>query len=100
MPVGGLNPEAVFNQYRIGGKHVWLPNKDSSFHHKLYGIPGGSKFLDEKDHVVPPLREILSLIAEGDMILSLSAPERLKKDSSLSMKQRERALKRIEVGIP
>src|SRR5512147_174831 len=30
--VGGLNPEAVLTSYRIGGKHVWLPNKDSSFH--------------------------------------------------------------------
>jgi hypothetical protein len=54
--VGGLNPEAVLTSYRIGGKHVWLPNKDSSFHHKLYGIPGGIEVLDEKDHVVPPLR--------------------------------------------
>ncbi len=38
--VGGLNPEAVSVSYRIGGKIVWLPNMDASFHHKIMGKPG------------------------------------------------------------
>ena len=97
--VGGLNPEAVLTSYRIGGKHVWLPNKDSSFHHKLYGIPGGIEVLDEKEEVVPPLREILGLIAEGDMILSLS--HQSVKERFIIIDEAKRAgVKRIEVGHP
>ncbi len=97
--VGGLNPEAVLTSYRIGGKHVWLPNKDFSFHHKLYGIPGGIEVLDEKDHVVPSLREILSLMAEGDMILSLS--HQSVKERFIVIDEAKRAgVKRIEVGHP
>ena len=69
--VGGLNPEAVFCSYRMGGKFVWLPNKDASFHRKIMGLPGGIEVLDERDRIVPPLKEILKMIAEGDMVLSL-----------------------------
>jgi hypothetical protein len=97
--VGGLNPEAVLTSYRIGGKHVWLPNKDSSFHHRLYGIPGGIKVLDENDEVVPSLREILSLVAEGDMILSLS--HQSVKERFIIIDEAKRAgVRRIEVGHP
>src|SRR4030066_1116933 len=97
--VGGLNPEAVLTSYRVGGKHVWLPNKDSSFHHKLYGIPGGIEVLDENDHVVPSLREILSLIAEGDMILSLSH-QSVKERFIIIDEEKRAGVKRIEVGHP
>jgi hypothetical protein len=69
--VGGLNPEAVRVSHRIGGKFIWLPNIDASFHHKVMGTPGGIEVLDENDRVLPPLREILAMIAEGDMVLSL-----------------------------
>jgi hypothetical protein len=97
--VGGLNPEAVLTSYRIGGKHVWLPNKDASFHHRLFGIPGGIEVLDENDEVVPALREILSLVAEGDMILSLS--HQSVKERFIIIDEAKRAgVRRIEVGHP
>lgn len=69
--VGGLNPEAVRVSHRIGGKFVWLPNLDASFHHRVMGMPGGIEVLDENDKIVPNLNEILAIIAEGDMVLSL-----------------------------
>ena len=97
--VGGLNPEAVLTSYRIGGKHVWLPNKDSSFHHKLYGIPGGIEVLDENDRVVPELREILALIAEGDMVLSLSH-QSVKERFIIIDEAKKAGVERIELGHP
>ena len=97
--VGGLNPEAVLTSYRIGGKHVWLPNKDASFHHKLYGVPGGIEVLDENDQVMPALREILGLIAEGDMILSLSH-QSVKERFIIIDEARRAGVKRMEVGHP
>ena len=97
--VGGLNPEAVLTSYRIGGKHVWLPNKDSSFHHRLYGTPGGIDPLDEHDRIVPELREILALIAEGDMVLSLSH-QSVKERFIIIDEARKMGVKRIEVGHP
>jgi len=70
--VGGLNPEAVIVNARLGGRVVWPPNVDSSHYHKLIGIPGGIDILDENDKIVPEMREILALIAEGDLVLSMS----------------------------
>jgi len=97
--VGGLNPEAVLTSYRIGGKHVWLPNKDASFHHKLFGNPGGIEVLDEHDRVLPGLRDVLELIAEGDMVLSLSH-QSVKERFIIIDEARKAGVKRIEVGHP
>ena len=97
--VGGLNPEAVLTSYRVGGRHIWLPNKDSSFHHKLYGIPGGIELLDEKDEVVPALRDILALIAEGDMVFSLSH-QSVKERFIIIDEAKKLGVKRIEVCHP
>lgn len=97
--VGGLNPEAVNVSYRIGGKVVWLPNLDASFHHKVMGIPGGIEVLDENDHIVPPLREIFTMIAEGDMVLSL-CHQSTKERFILIDEARKAGIKRIEVCHP
>jgi len=97
--VGGLNPEAVLTSYRVGGKHVWLPNKDASFHHKLYGIPGGIEVLDENDRVLPELREVLDLVAEGDMVLSL-CHQSVKERFIIIDEAKKAGVKRIEVGHP
>jgi len=70
--VGGLNPAAVLASARIGGKIVWPPGVDSSHYHKLLGVPGGIDVLDENDNVVPAMKEILGLIAEGDLVLNMS----------------------------
>lgn len=69
--VGGLNPDAVVSAYRLGGKYVWLPNLDATHHRKVVNEPGGIEVLDENDQVVPELKEILKLIAEGNMVLGL-----------------------------
>ncbi len=70
--VGGLNPAAVVASARIGGKIVWPPGVDSSHYYKLLGVPGGIDVLDENDNVVPAMKEILGLIAEGDLVLNMS----------------------------
>ena len=69
---GGLNPAAVIASARIGAKVVWPPGVDSSHYYKLMGVPGGIDVLDENDNVVPAMKEILSIIAEGDLVLNLS----------------------------
>ncbi len=71
--VGGLNPAAVVASARIGGKIVWPPVTDSSHFRKLLGVSGGIDILDENDNVVPAMKEILGLIAEGDLVLNMSA---------------------------
>ena len=70
--VGGLNPAAVVVSARLGGRVVWPPGVNSSHYHKLLGVPGGIDVLDENDNVVPAMKEILGLIAEGDLLLNLS----------------------------
>jgi hypothetical protein len=97
--VGGLNPEAVNVSCKVGGKFVWLPNMDASFHHKVMGIPGGIDVLDENDRVVPPLREILAMIAESDMILSL-CHQGTKERFIIIDEAKKIGVKRIEICHP
>lgn len=97
--VGGLNPEAVSVSYRVGGKVVWLPNLDASFHHKVMGTPGGIDVLDENDDVVPPLREIFAMIAERDMVLSL-CHQSTKERFILIDEARKAGINRIEICHP
>ncbi len=70
--VGGLNPAAVVVSARIGAKVVWPPGVDSKHFRKLLGLPDGIDILDENDNVVPAMKEILELIAEGDLVLNMS----------------------------
>jgi hypothetical protein len=97
--VGGLNPEAVNVSYRVGGKFVWLPNVDASFHRKIMGTPGGIEVLDENDRIVPPLREIFDMIVEGDMVLSL-CHQSTKERFILIDEARKAGIKKIEVCHP
>ena len=80
--VGGLNPDAVIAAYRLDGKYVWLPNLDSSHHRNVVnqGVGQGIDLIDDNDNVVPKAKEVLELIAEGDMVLGVghqSTRERL-----------------------
>jgi len=97
--VGGLNPEAVLASYKMGGRFVWLPNRDASFHHKVMGTPGGINVLDESDQVVPALKEIFAMIAEGDMILSL-CHQGTKERFIMIDEAKKIGVKRIEVCHP
>jgi len=80
--VGGLNPDAVVAAYRLDGKYVWLPNLDSSHHRNVVnqGVGQGIALIDENDNVVHKAKEVLELVAEGDMVLGVghqSTRERL-----------------------
>lgn len=97
--VGGLNPEAVSANYRVGGRFVWLPNMDASFHRKVMGIPGGIEVLDRDDKIVPELRDVLSLIAEGDMVLSI-CHQSTKERFVIIDEARKMGVKRIELVHP
>jgi len=95
--VGGLNPDAVVSSYRLGGKYVWLPNMDAAHHRKIVGVKGGIRLLNDQNEVVPELKEILHLIAEGDMVLGVghnSTKERFAVvDEAIKM-----GVKRIEIN--
>ncbi len=97
--VGGLNPEAVISSYRLGGKFVWLPSYDANHHRRIIGQAEGQGIdtIDENDNVVPKLKEILDIIAETDMVLSLchqSTRERV----MVVREAVKRGVKRIEIG--
>ena len=70
--VGGLNPAAVEANARIGGRVVWTPTSDAGHFYYLCGKSGGIEVVDENGNVVPPMKEILSLIAEGDLVFNIS----------------------------
>ncbi len=38
----------------------------------MYGIPGGIEVVDEDGNVVPPMKEIISLIADGDLVFGIT----------------------------
>lgn len=85
--VGGLNPEAVDQSIKLGGRMVWMPTLGAQHHIEFFG---GSHFgsamrqressreppsrgitiLDERARVVPAVREILKLIVAADICLS------------------------------
>ncbi len=97
--VGGLNPSAVAASIAMGGKMVWMPTRDASHHKRASGETGGIDVLDSNGNVTPQLKEIFSLIAESDAVLSLthqSTRERL----TLIDEAKKSGIKRIEVGHP
>ena len=97
--VGGLNPEAVIASSRIGGKVVWPPNVDSRHQRKLEGLEGGIDLLDENDNPLPLMKEILSLMAEGDQVLAMSAIS-TKERFILIDEAKKMGIKRMEVVHP
>ena len=72
--VGGLNPDAVKRCLGFPGfQYVWMPMVDS-YHHKrvVYDDWSGAgiHILDERGRVVPPLKEILKICADHDLIVA------------------------------
>jgi hypothetical protein len=82
--VGGLNPYAVELALRMGGRMVWFPTLSSNAHVKHHehhdtGFPTSEvelrpneiiTILDEKGAVLPEVRDILSVIAAEDAVLT------------------------------
>lgn len=98
---GGLNPAAVDAAARCGGKVIWTPSVDSSHHYRVMGITKaqGIDVLDEKDKVLPALKEIFSLIAESEMLLSI-CHQSTKERYILIDEARKAGVKRIELVHP
>jgi len=94
--VGGLNPEAVLVSARLGGRYVWMPNVDASYQYKFWDKPGGIDVLDEKGNMVPILKSIFSLIAEGDMVLGI-CHQTVKERFVLIDEAKKAGIKRIEI---
>ncbi len=83
--VGGINPAAVEAALRLGGKEVWMPTIDSSFHASLHGGTGGYDFqkggrtkadgipvVDREGAILDEVYEVLELIREHRAILGTS----------------------------
>ncbi|MDQ7910446.1 DUF6282 family protein [Phytohabitans sp. ZYX-F-186] len=82
--VGGLNPYAVELALRMGGRMVWFPTLSSAahvHHHEQHdtGFPTAEvdlrtneiiSILDERGAVLPEVRDILSVIAAEDAVLT------------------------------
>ena len=83
--VGGWNPHAVDHTIKLGGKIVWLPTV-SAANHLAHVESGKTKTfpktqqrmldqlpmsaLDDNGRLIDPVKQILDLIAEGDIILA------------------------------
>jgi hypothetical protein len=82
--VGGLNPYAVELALRMGGRMVWFPTLSSAAHVKHHehhdtGFPTSEvelrpneiiSILDDRGAVLPEVRDILSVIAAEDAVLT------------------------------
>jgi hypothetical protein len=83
---GGLNPLAVDNSIKLGGRMVWMPTLSAQHHIDHFGgshfgkamkgktetrvVPRGIRVLDDHGELVPAAREILELIASAGICLS------------------------------
>jgi hypothetical protein len=72
--VGGFNPEAVKKCLGFPGmKYVWMPMVDS-YHHRRVVYDDwsgfGLSFLDDQRQVIAPVKEILRIIADNDLVLA------------------------------
>jgi hypothetical protein len=68
--VGGLNPAAVEAALKLGARQIWMPTISAANHLRvIHGTQGGICVLDEEVRLRSPVFEILSLIAEKDVIL-------------------------------
>lgn len=85
--VGGLNPDAVDQCIKLGGRMVWMPTLSAQHHIDFFGgshfgkamkatgparetTPQGLSILDGAGRVRPEVRDILALVATNDICLS------------------------------
>lgn len=66
--IGGLNPIAVETGLKMGAKVVWMPTTSAANQLAKNNMTGGIECV-ENGKVVKPLRDILKLIKEYDVIL-------------------------------
>lgn len=96
--VGGINPHAVEAALQLGGKVVWLPTLHSVRHRQLRGLSGGVETV-AGGRPVPPLIDVLKLIAEHGAVLGTGhlAPEEI---FVVAEEARKRGVERIVVTHP
>jgi len=97
--IGGLNPQAVESVAGLGGRVIWTPNLDSSHQMKITGASGGIEVIDENDKPVPELLEVFRLIAEHDLVLSITHHS-TKERFIMVDAAREAGIRRIEIDHP
>lgn len=80
--VGGLNPHAVESEIRYGARIVWMPTVTAANHLRYFGKPGftgystefrpveGITVLGPDGALVPPVKEILEIVAEANVVLA------------------------------
>lgn len=69
--VGGINPVAVSNALKLGGKVVWLPTSSAHNHLAKLGKPtDGCVEVVENGEVVPAMHDIFELVKEHDAVLA------------------------------
>jgi hypothetical protein len=67
---GGFNIEAVDTALQLGAMQIWMPTRSAAHERTLLGYPGeGLRIHDDLGHLLPAVREILSLIAQAGAIL-------------------------------
>jgi len=113
--VGGINPFAVEAAIDLGAKIVWFPTLSAKNHLEQRGGPAfGTSLqprspkrmvekpltvLDEKDHLLPEVHEVIDLIAAHDIMLAtghLSIPE----VHPLIKAAKEKGVKRLYLNHP
>ena len=82
---GGLNPYAVENCAKLGGRFVWMPTMDARSYNKMKGndekIEQYISIVDDMGQLLPEVHSIIDVVAANNMILAtghVSAYEGLK----------------------
>jgi hypothetical protein len=100
-PVGGLNPEAVRVALALGARQIWMPTRSAANHRRFYGQDDGAGIgiLDGEGALLPPVAEILDLIAPTGCVLGTG---HLSPDEScvLIAEARRRGVRNIVVTHP
>jgi len=69
-PVGGFNPAAVETAIALGAREIWMPTRNTANENRYAGHgEGGLTIFDDVGAIRPAVHEILSLIAQADLIL-------------------------------
>jgi hypothetical protein len=100
--VGGLNPEAVIRCLGFPRfKYVWMPMSDAYYHQLVVfnRKDKGIKMLTDGGKIVEPLREILRIIADNDLILA-SGHYPCKETAILMEEAKKLGVKRMEIVHP
>lgn len=72
--VGGINPDAVDEMHRIGGKYgkiVWLPTVDAEHHLQVFHKSGSGIKVAENGKVLPQTAAVLKIVAKENLVLEI-----------------------------